>query len=80
MPKIDTEIIAAAFADAERLNEALDADRNGLIASHLRILQDDLAGRIKKTHPRFNVGAFEKACFPLQSERQKQAILKTLNR
>jgi hypothetical protein len=79
MTSKDTALIAAAFAEAERMNESLGVDKDGMTASTLRLLAADIAGRIKAEHPRFNVGAFEVACFPRQHERQRQAIAKRLD-
>jgi len=75
----DVELIEAAFAEAERFNESLGCDKDGMTASTLRILADDIAGRIKERHPRFNVGLFQTRCFPLQTQRQKQSILAKLD-
>lgn len=80
MTKKDFELIAGAFAESERFNESLGADTDGLTASTLRILADDIAGRIARDHPRFNTGTFIAACFPRAEERKKQAIIAALAR
>jgi hypothetical protein len=78
MAKIDTLQLAQAFAEAERMNDALGVDHDGMTVSTLRILAADIAGRVKSENPRFKIEQFEIDCFPLATERRRQAIIAAL--
>lgn len=77
MTRKDFELIASALADVEAHVEDF-GDERGFSASTLRLVVDNLAGRIAQEHPRFNAGLFEKAALPIQSARMVAAITKAL--
>jgi hypothetical protein len=77
MTKKDYELVAGAIASVEAITED-GLDINGVGASTLRLVVNQLGAAIKVVSPRFNAGRFETAALPIQSERRKQAILTTL--
>jgi hypothetical protein len=68
MAQIDTDVIAAGFASAERMAFLLEGDHGNVLAlAALRFAARKVAREIAREHPRFNRGEFEAACFPLDS-------------
>jgi hypothetical protein len=76
--KVDVAAITQALADVEALIEGIDPE-DGIGASTLRLVVDQLGARIKEQHPRFNLGAFEKDALPRQNERLRRAILRAID-
>src|SRR5262245_48172460 len=72
--KVDTALVAAGLAEAERITEDIP-DPAGIGAATLRLVVDCIAGQLKSEHSRFNIGAFQIEALPIGSERQKQMIL-----
>jgi len=77
MTKRDIDMIAAGFAEAERLN-AECPDTLGMGAATLRIAVSCVAAEIKARHPRFHVGRFEIDAMPISAARRREAIWKAL--
>lgn len=71
--KVDTKIVAEGVATVERMIEDLP-DPNGIGASTLRIVVGEIAGVIKRDHPRFDVEQFAAECTPISKERQRLTI------